>query len=461
MRAAHTLGLVIALGIFVTGGLFAAPAKPAKASKPSQQDKKEFLAAKNAFLKQVRSRTPADRIEAYRKFAEYGTPEAAEVIFKMGALDRSKEVRRAAIDALMTLRESSEVGEELIAQMMLAARRDKENSDDYIYAALWALGAWESPEIQGKVLKFLDDIADNPNPELLTYCTLMDDLGVEGNAQALKTLMLLSQARLFEKNFGYRRAVVQNICQVLIPESIPFLIGMLSKTDGLVQHDIVQHLTNVTLQKFKDDDAAWAKWWADNKAKFKMPDKNVLAKRDINIDDGTPTYYGIPICAKRVVFVLDTSGSMRGNRLDNAKRELIAAIERLPDEVQISMVFYNSTARVWNAQMVPANDVNKKLALYSIMQQEAAGQTASYDALDGAFTIGPEAIFFLSDGAPTTGKYVAPADIVGVITQGNKTRRVSIHTIGLGEKGIWEATLGKFMQALAAANWGTYRAVES
>ncbi len=89
----------------------------------------------------------------------------------------------------------------------------------------------------------------------------------------------------------------------------------------------------------------------------------------------------------------------------------------------------------------------------------ARSSTASYDALETAFSFDAEAIFFLSDGEPTSGKYVAPADIVSVISTGNRSRRESIYTIGIAP-GLPDGPMEWFMKTLAEQNLGLYRRVD-
>src|SRR5690606_36460586 len=98
--------------------------------------------------------------------------------------------------------------------------------------------------------------------------------------------------------------------------------------------------------------------------------------------------------------------------------------------------------------------------IQSIMLQEAQADTASYDELEAAFGLDPEAIYFVSDGAPTAGRIVAPTEIVATIARFNHVRRVLVHAIGIGSNDTTAAFFGRFMRALAQANWGEYREVD-
>ena len=96
-----------------------------------------------------------------------------------------------------------------------------------------------------------------------------------------------------------------------------------------------------------------------------------------------------------------------------------------------------------------------------VLEQEARNNTASYDALEAAFELDPEAIYFLSDGAPRGGKIDAPGEIVSSLSGFNRVRRVSIHSIGIDTKSDTSVNpFARFMKALADANWGIYKAVD-
>jgi len=171
------------------------------------------------------------------------------------------------------------------------------------------------------------------------------------------------------------------------------------------------------------------------------------------------TYYGLPLYAFRLVFVLDTSGSMAGPRLDAAKRELNAAIEALPDYAEFGVVAFNSRVDLWQSKLVPATLAAKKAATRFVSAQKADATTASYDALEAAFRFDAEAVYFLSDGAPKGGKIAQPDAIVNAISALNRTRRISIYTIGIGP-GEPGGPLDAFLDVLAKENLGSYRRVD-
>ena len=239
------------------------------------------------------------------------------------------------------------------------------------------------------------------------------------------------------------------------PAAIGFLVEMLPGSKGLVQAEIIQHLTRTTKQKFKDNDRDWTLWWKDNQAKFQFPPAGAIA--DDPADENQNSYYGIPVCAKRVVFVLDTSASMRGQPMDSAKMALLKTIESLPEAVNFDVVMFDVNPAVWQPRLVPATLPAKQMAAQTVIARGLLIGTASHAALNSAFNLDPEVIYFLSDGEPTDGD---PVQIVQSMSERNRTRRITIHTIGVVTRRGGGAGLTFFMKPLAERNYGMFRLVE-
>ena len=157
------------------------------------------------------------------------------------------------------------------------------------------------------------------------------------------------------------------------------------------------------------DDKAWAAWWKKHQADFHFRRATLTPAGRRNGGGRTPSYYGLSIEARRIVFVIDISGSMRGRRLEAAQRELMQAIEKLPPEASFSMVSFSDHATVWRKTLMPATAATKQAAKVFVYLLRAGGRTAAYDALEAAFRFADtEAIYFLSDGEPNAGKIPRP-----------------------------------------------------
>jgi hypothetical protein len=123
-----------------------------------------------------------------------------------------------------------------------------------------------------------------------------------------------------KKSTEARVAAVDRFAELARPETADFLIDLLLKTEGLIQHDVIQYLTRLTSQKFRNHDQEWKIWWTENRSEFDFPPLGDVLPEVIQ-GEQIRTDYGIPICAKRMVFVLDTSDSMRGQPIERAKQD--------------------------------------------------------------------------------------------------------------------------------------------
>lgn len=429
-------------------GLGRAPA--AKASE------KAFRSAKKEFQSRVHNKKPSERISALRLLADFPIGDAADLVYVTLLDDHADEVRQAAIDFLRGWRDRNDVADKLLARMTTSTR--KEGLDIRALGALQALAGTEDATLQNRLIAYLDEFLGTPLADLQLVHGTIDELAPKGDAEVLRLLMLLMRAHFFDVHFGFRRCLVQGLTQNKEKDSVTHLIKLLPKVKGLVQFDVISYLVQTTGQNFRDDADLWLAWWVKNQNQSQPPKKS--KPPPIEMYGKVGQYYGIPICAKRVVFVLDTSGSMRGGKLEAAKSELIRAINEIPKEVAFSLVIFNSDVRIWQRELVAATDQMKRIAANVVIEQDARNDTASYDALEAAFGLDPEAIYFVSDGAPQGGKISDPGEIVGTISHVNRVRRISIHSIGIDTRAGTEVSpFARFMKSLADANWGIYHPV--
>jgi hypothetical protein len=289
---------------------------------------------------------------------------------------------------------------------------------------------------------------------------MADGLGESGQQEDVMTLSRLASTTCFDEHFAVRRAVVDALVKIQKREAVDALISLLDRIGGEAKADAAQHLTRVTGQIYGMDSGAWRKWWDQSGPAFNHP--RVVeedAASELAGEGRNGYYYGLPLRAERLVFVLDISGSMQGVRIMAAKRELVKAIQGLPESVSFGVVVFSQTTNRWQHKLVQADKKMKRAAVEFVERQTPQSNTASYDALEAGLAYDTEAIFFLSDGAPTSGQIVAPADIIQAITKTNKTRRISIYTIGIAP-GFSGSPTDAFLKGLSEQNRGKYRRVD-
>ena len=148
---------------------------------------------------------------------------------------------------------------------------------------------------------------------------------------------------------------------------------------------------------------------------------------------------------------------MRGYPIEAAKVSLLKTIESLPESVNFDLVLFDKTAAVWQPRLLPATVPTKQMAAQTVIARGLGVGTCSHAALNAAFNLDPEVIYFLSDGEPTDSKV---AQIIELMSERNRTRRISIHTIGVVTQRGGGAGLTLFMKPLAEHNFGTFRLVD-
>lgn len=219
------------------------------------------------------------------------------------------------------------------------------------------------------------------------------------------------------------------------------------------------------------------------------------------------TFMGVDTASRNIVFVIDVSGSMeelvvnrdsfreRGftdfQKLAVVKEELRRSVESLGDNVRFNIHAFATKVYPWKDRLVPANALNKRAAMAWISElKPIGGQVASDRASAGlrnssgledgrtnAFAgllagLGVDAdpkkrgpatetaadakegegdtLFFLTDGKPTVGDIVDTEDILVTIRELNRFRKVTIHTIAIGD------FTSSFLKQLADQNGGVF-----
>ncbi len=405
-------------------------------------------------LRQLVSSKPKLREAAVATLEEYKTASAARLLVEHGLTSQFADVRHASYRTLLSESEIEEVCDVLVDRARKAL--EKRTADSSTCGMLGVLLASESAPVQQSVRELLDLAARQPGFGWEVLVSLADELGLEGDDRSLKSLVKLSEQPLFGNSFASRRAIVHALMRIERPEAIDALISILRRTPGEVRADIGRYLTVISGQPHAVDAARWESWWKANREMFSSRALRPAPVYGPLYASAPARYYGLPIYAQRLAFVLDTSGSMSGARLDAGRRELLQAIASLPDGVWFNVLTFNQGVMPWRAQLSIASPANKAEAAAFVMSQYAVGATWSYDALEAAMSFDVESIYFLTDGEPCGGTVSDPTTIVATITRLNHARRLTINSIGIGSAG---GPFDGFLQALAKSNYGEYRRV--
>ena len=112
------------------------------------------------------------------------------------------------------------------------------------------------------------------------------------------------------------------------------------------------------------------------------------------------------IVAKDVIVVLDTSGSMEGEKIEQAREALLYVLDHLNPDDRFNIVEFSTGAREYSRDLIPA--ANAPEAVPWVERLEATGGTdinlALLNALDMVQPERPTMLLFLTDGVATEGE---------------------------------------------------------
>ena len=285
------------------------------------------------------------------------------------------------------------------------------------------------------------------------------------------------------------------LAEIGSPKGVRPLIEALAKTDGRIRDDINRALKKLTGQNFDPDYELWKNWYEEHKADYEGEDAKPLRRgRGNAADPDDSSYYGIKTQSKRIVYVLDISGSMNteigggtsgavtlregeeervsGPKIEIAKNELKGAIRKLPEDAYFNLITFNHLVKTWQPKMMKATQKNKNEAYLFIRDLTAEGSTYTYGALKESFKFagmgasdpnyasGVDTIFLLSDGAPTdqsfpTSRLVDTDEILTAVRQWNALSKIVIHSIAI-DIATQGSSFIQFMKKLAEQNGGKY-----
>lgn len=142
------------------------------------------------------------------------------------------------------------------------------------------------------------------------------------------------------------------------------------------------------------------------------------------------------IVPKDICFVIDTSGSMQGDKIDQARRALKFCINSLNAKDRFNVLTFSTEVKPFRDALCPADTDIKSAALDFAEKLQAVGGTninqalaaaLAYDSRDSAR---PYLIVFMTDGQPTL-DVTDPNQILKNVDQRN-TRDVRFHVFGVG-----------------------------
>lgn len=310
-----------------------------------------------------------------------------------------------------------------------------------------ALSKWEDTDSAADVIKLAKG-------DLQQRMCAAEALGWRmADAACNDALRKLTQDRYWQTRLKAFLAIAEHGSK----EDLVYLCDALASEERpRIQYDLAAALAEKTGKSYGTQWKAWKYWFL----------KNEEGNWE-NKSDDTAEYWGYKITSGHVVFVIDVSGSMQARytsktRLDIAKEELLKVLDKLDDGMRFNIIAFNHEIKPFYAEgLVPANAKMKRVASKWVQDLVAEGGTNTYDALDMAFNkTEADTIYFLSDGMPSTGKYIYPFKIRMDVAAWNRDSVTQLHCIGLlvglhmSERGSHLDGAQDFLQDLSKANSG-------
>lgn len=346
-----------------------------------------------------------------------------------------------------------------------------------------------------KVTGWLETMAKDTSTEVAQVA--LESLGRQNSERGADILIkYLEDARwqvrasaITGLSFYRNGAVVGKVMEALLERA--------KKEEGVLQRNFFVGMARIVQESVPATVEAWESWWKANGPDFvkKMSERegNGLPLEDdpqdvlIETHQGSSSFYGITTNSKHIIYVVDVSGSMRADakdpgkensdpaakrRIDIAREELKKAILATTSkegdergEATFNIVLFSTDVEVYKpGKMVEASKGNKEDAVKWIEEKVVpTDQTNIYDAIEQAFNVisatsdaknlkkGADTIFLMTDGAPNRGKFFEPDLVLKEVKKLNATRKITLHTIGVGE-----GHNAPLLQALAAQNGGQY-----
>ncbi len=291
---------------------------------------------------------------------------------------------------------------------------------------------------------------------------------------------------LGDDSWSVRSTAIASLAELGDRRAAALLVPILERETGRLRDDLVRALETLTGQKLGVNPPAWRAWLSDSSSGASDAGKPSPSPSSSSAEHASKTalsYHGVSTSSQRIVFIWDISDSMREDmesdvigsdgvanresvrrsRFDVAREELIRAINALDEKGTFNVISFNHLVEPWQPNVVPSTRKSKNDAIEAIQKVQPSGGTNIFDALemgfgmagfgltDRAYAPAFDTVFFLSDGAPSTGRIVETKEILKAILEMNGLRKIVIHTIGMGTLQDRD-----FLQKLAAQNGGKY-----
>jgi hypothetical protein len=347
---------------------------------------------------------------------------------------------------------------------------------------------------------------------------LLDGIGLIGEDAKAAAPAIIKLLRHDRETVQERAALA--LSTIAAPEAIGPMINLLAGVAGQTKRRVAAYLEALTRQQFGENVATWRRWYQEEGADY-LAGKHELGGGEPSHRKTTTAknyYFGIPQEGKSIVYIIDSSGSMKqeidanlirrarkasgsgkgtassgpaakknkggrghkSTRLEACKNELIRALTLLSPDVEFNIIWFSDAAHPYKTAMFKAAPANVKAAQAWVRKLQPNSSTNIHDTLQLAFTFKAfgkkrrrargrprknkydvaaefafDTIFLLTDGSPTKPPGDKP-DSTEKILEGVKVWN-SLKQVTIHCIGIGRGVNTPFMQQLANENRGQFK----
>lgn len=359
---------------------------------------------------------------------------------RKGIKDKDRTVKLETIRVLGE-RKDTEALEDIRKAMGKDEKKDKEALATY----LRAIGL-----IQGGDDDFVNELLGYAKSDVRDLRNAAIELLAENDGE--DHIEIFHEA-LNHEQWDTRMAALRAIEELRDRDSVGKVIERMEKEDGRVLHEFAETLFRLTGQPYGKAFGGWKAWWAKEGKDMDLISKSDLRKRIKEEETrrlkqrSKASFFGIKIISKRVIFIIDVSGSMNEpmrtryvnestgeTRMTIAIRELKKSIDNLDRGALFNLITFSSDVTEWlDGGVVGSEQKTRDEAKEYADKLGAGGGTNIYGAIKTALQDPHvDAIYFLSDGEPTVGEEIDPQVIRDSVARWNENRGVQINCVAIG-----------------------------
>ncbi len=318
-----------------------------------------------------------------------------------------------------------------------------------------------------------------------------DEPAAAATARTLEAL--LRRAR----DLGWKHAILPVLTEMRRKSTVGVLIDEFCRTSSMLArpkapvptptcfwlsdvHDALKDLTGFSAGAGRVQ--AWRDFWRRERATFHVWPEDEARRARRHIVRG---FCGVRVRGRNVLFVVDTSASMRRKLMTKKgksrsafiRQELMHAVDGLEPDVRFNAILFSTGVVKFSPRPMPASSYHVKRFRTWLGNAQTGGETRLLDALQSglegrvfanhnAFRRSIDEVFVVSDGIPAE----KPRRILESVARWNKTRACRIHVVCLGlgdgaEKRRAKFVNGKspgveFLKRLAEQNGGEFKIIQ-